>query len=137
MTLHQQTVDIFIRILPAVLMYGISRLAKGHGGHTVILRHDDIAFVAKVDEREVDSIGSCPNNLDFAVVGRQDMVVSQSSVTGTLYFLAIASICRTTGHASASTKIFIIFPFQTVDRYSPLAKMGRQIDPSKNSSGTG
>ena len=46
MTFHQQPVDIFLRIQPAILMNSVCALAQCQGSHSIILRYHNIHAMA-------------------------------------------------------------------------------------------
>ena len=66
--LHEQAIDVLIRILPAVLMHSIGMLAECERCYAIILRHYDIPRMAEIDQRKIDCIRTSSDNSDFAVV---------------------------------------------------------------------
>ena len=68
MALHQQAIDILIRVPSSALMDSLRVFSKGKGGHTVILCDYDIAPLAEVDQRDIHRVCPGADHLDRAVI---------------------------------------------------------------------
>lgn len=83
---HQQSVDVLVRVLPAILMHRIGMPPQGHGSDAEVLRHDDVPCMAEVDERKIYGICAGSDGFDRTVIRNKDMVRITEQRHGDLIF---------------------------------------------------
>ena len=74
MALHQQAIDILVRVPSSALMDGFRTLAQRQRRNTVVLRDHDVSPLAEVDQRNVHCVSASPDNTDLAIIRVQNVI---------------------------------------------------------------
>ena len=73
-SLHQQTVDILIRVPSSALMDGFRAFAQSQRRNTIVLRDDNIPSLAEIDQRDVHRVRASSNYPNLAVILVQNVI---------------------------------------------------------------
>ena len=74
MSLHQQTVNILVRVPASALMDGFRTFPQRQRRNTVVLRDDNITSLAEVDQRDIHRISPGPDHPYLTVIRVQDVI---------------------------------------------------------------